>query len=401
MFDQAVQILALVSLALWLYLLLFRGAFWRADRVLDGAAPEPAAPEPMDWPPVIAVMPARNEAENVVEALGSLLDQDYPGPLRIILVDDNSADGTARLARHAFAGDRRLHVIAGAPLPAGWSGKMWAVSQGLGEIDRVLDAARFVLLCDADIHHGQGILRRLVAKAEGDGLGLVSLMARLPADRFWQGLLIPAFVFFFQKLYPFAWVADGARKTAAAAGGCMLVRRSVLRRIGGVGSIRAAIIDDCALAAAIKTHAPIWLGLAGSTAGGLRGLRGDGGLGDIWRMVTRTAFVQLKYSAILLGATVLGMTALYVLPPAALIYGAAGGDGFTGLIGLAAYASMVLAYGPTLGHYDRHFLCGLFLPVAALLFTLMTLDAARRHWLGRPPGWKGRPAHPQPEYGRK
>jgi hopene-associated glycosyltransferase HpnB len=392
LFDPAVQILALASLAAWLYLLLARGGFWRADRVLDEAIPRLA-----DWPPVIAVVPARNEAECVVRALRSLLDQDYPGALGVIVVDDNSTDGTGRLARRAFAGDDRLVVIDGAPLPAGWSGKMWAVNQGLERIAQVLDTARFVLLCDADIEHGEGNLRRLVGKAERDGLGLVSLMARLPAEGFWDGLLIPAFVFFFQKLYPFAWVADNARKTAGAAGGCMLVRRSVLAQIGGVGSIRRAIIDDCALAAAIKKHAPLWLGLSRST----RGLRPYGGLGDIWRMVTRTAFVQLNYSALLLAGTVLGMTALYLLPPAALIYGWASGSALLAFIGLAAWALMAGAYGPTLARYGRPFPFGLLLPLAAFLFTLMTLDAARRHWLGRPPGWKGRPNRAEPETGRK
>ena len=288
-------------------------------------------------------------------------------------------------------------VITGTPLLAGWSGKMWAVNQGLERIEGVLDAARFVLLCDGDIHHGPGNLRRLVDKAERNGLGLVSLMVRLPVSGFWDGFLIPAFVFFFQKLYPFAWVADGRRKTAGAAGGCMLVRRSVLAQIGGVGSIRSAIIDDCALAAEIKKHAPIWLGLSKST----RGLRGYGGLGDIWRMVTRTAFVQLNYSATLLGGTVLGMIALYCLPPGAVIYGLAGGGLTQALIGFAAWVLIALAYGPTLRLYGRNVLLGFLLPGAALMFTLMTLDAARRHWQGHPPAWKGRPNRAQPEAERK
>ncbi|MDP6173749.1 MAG: glycosyltransferase, partial [Rhodospirillales bacterium] len=366
MFDHPLQILALIPVAVWLYLLMGRGGFWRARSILAGDEPEPDR-----WPPVAAVIPARNEAPCVIQALGSLLGQDYPGGLNVILVDDNSEDGTGGLARQSFAGDGRLEVIDGASLEEGWSGKMWAVHQGLKRLEEAHPGARFVLLCDGDIQHGPDNLRRLVAKAEVESLGLVSLMARLPVVGFWDGLLIPAFVFFFQKLYPFAWVADAGRATAGAAGGCMLVRRGLLDKVGGVTAIRDAIIDDCALARLIKPHAPIWLGLGQAT----RGLRPYGGLGDIWRMVTRTAFVQLNYSALLLAGTVLAMLIIYIAPPAALIHGWVHGAWPMVLAGLLGWGLMILAYGPTLRRYGRNAVHGLLLPLAALLFTLMTLDA--------------------------
>lgn len=367
---------------LWAWLIWCRGGFWWADQFLadDARAADP-------WPAILAIVPARNEAETVLAALGSLLAQDYPGTLSVVLVDDASEDGTAELARRAFAGEARLHIVRTGTLPAGWTGKMWAVERGLAEIGRVLPEARFVLLTDADIEHDPANLTRLVAKAEDEALGLVSLMVRLKAETPWEKLLIPAFVFFFQKLYPFPWVNDPARRMAAAAGGCMLVRRSVLEAVGGMQPIRDAVIDDCALARAIKARAPIWLGLTQET----RSLRGYAALSGIWRMVARTAFVQLRFSALALAGTVIGMAVLYLAAPALAAAGALAGDGVLLAAGGAAWTLMAIAYRPTLKLYGQGLARAWLLPLAAFLYTLMTVDSARRHWTGNAPLWKGRP----------
>ncbi len=372
---------ALVGLAAWLYLVLFRGGFWRADQRLDARAPAPAA-----WPAVAAVIPARDEAAHVGSAVGALLAQDYAGPLRVVVVDDASTDGTADAARSAAPGDRRLDVIAGRPLAAGWTGKLWAVAQGLDHAGSVLPDARYVLLADADVALAPGELARLVATAEGEGLDLVSLMVRLNCTTPWERLLIPAFVFFFQKLYPFPAVNDPKRRTAAAAGGCMLVRRDALRRIGGIESIRDRVIDDCALAAAIKPGGPIRIALADET----RSLRTYGGLGGIWHMVARTAFVQLDNSPARLAAAVLAMTLVYLAPPVAAVAGAAAGDGMALAAGAAGWAVMAHCYRPTLGGYGEPAWRALLLPAAALLYICMTVDSARRSLAGGGNKWKGR-----------
>ena len=249
-------VIAVLSLGAWIYLLGFRGEFWRGRQrdELD----EPA--EPSAWPDVVAVVPARNEVDVIAQAVGSLRRQDYPGSFRIIVVDDNSEDGTADAAR-AAEGTHPLEVIAGAPLAEGWTGKLWAQSQGVARA--AASAPRYVLFTDADISHEKSNLRRLVARAEAGDLALTSLMARLMVRSGWERLLIPSFVFFFQMLFPFAWVNDPARRTAAAAGGCMLVTREALERAGGMAAIRNNIIDDCALARLIKPHGP---DLAGADA---------------------------------------------------------------------------------------------------------------------------------------
>jgi hopene-associated glycosyltransferase HpnB len=364
-----VSVAAALSLIVWLALLFFRGGFWRADQRLDTDMPEPDA-----WPAVVAVIPARNEAATIGRTVASLLGQDYPGAFSVIVVDDNSDDGTA-----AAAGvSDRLSVVSGKPLPAGWTGKLWAVHQGL---DHVTDAA-FVLLTDADIEHSPHSLRRLVAKAEEGGLDLVSLMVLLRCQRAWERLLIPAFVFFFQKLFPFSRVNDPTRPEAAAAGGCMLVRRAAFERAGGVEAIRDRLIDDCALAAAIKPGGPIWLGLTGD----VHSLRSYERLGEIWTMVARTAYEQLRRSPLALIGTVMGMAIIYLVPPLAV----ASGEGIAAACGLAAWLLMIAAYRPTLRLYGLPAWYGLMLPVAALLYTLMTVDSARRHRRGRGGAWKGR-----------
>lgn len=362
-------LLALLSLLAWGGLLLFRGGFWRADQRLNGASPDRE-----HWPGVVAVIPARDEAPTIGLTVASLLGQDYPGEVRVVVVDDNSTDGTARAA----GASDRLTVISGRPLEAGWTGKLWAQNQGLAEAARIMPEARYVLLTDADIEHDPANLRRLVDKAEWESLDLVSLMVRLRCESLWERLLIPAFVFFFQKLYPFRWVNDPEAGTAGAAGGCMLVRRTALERIGGLESIKGRLIDDCSLAARVKEGGAIWLGLAERT----RSLRTYESLGKIWRMVARTAFIQLDHSVLALIGTVLAMAVIYLAPPVALFGGHPAG--------VAPWLLMALAYRPTLALYGRPAWEGLLLPLAALLYTLMTLDSARRHWMGKGGGWKGR-----------
>ncbi len=370
-------VLAGLSLAVWIVLILARGGFWRADQRLDGGIPDREI-----WPDVVAVIPARNEAPTIGRTVASLLNQDYPGRLRVVVVDDNSDDGTA----NAACLGERVTVVDGKPLEEGWSGKMWALHQGLAAAREPGTEPRYILLTDADIEHAPANLRHLVNKAEWESLDLTSLMVRLRCESLWERLLIPAFVFFFQKLYPFPRVNDPDRATAGAAGGCMLVRGTALERIGGVESIRDALIDDCALAARIKEDGPIWLGLTGTT----RSLRAYETLAGIWRMVARTAFVQLGYSTWLLLGTVLGMVVIYALPPLAVGLGAAWGDAFALGWGFAAWLLMSIAYIPTLKLYARPAWTAVLLPVAAVLYTLMTIDSARRHWLGQGGTWKGR-----------
>ena len=375
------HVLAAVPVAVWLGLLFSRAGFWRADQWLDadGTTPDP-------WPSVVAVVPARDEAPTVGRAVASLLAQDYPGPFSVVVVDDASRDGTADVARAAADGDGRLCVVAAKPLAEGWVGKIWAMRQGLEAAFGGMPDAAFVLFTDADIEHQPAILRRLVAKAEGERLDLVSLMALLRCRSAWERLLVPAFVFFFQKLYPFPLVNDPARRPAAAAGGCMLARRHALDHAGGLEAIRGRLIDDCALAALLKGHGPIWIGLTRR----VRSLRPYDRLEDLWATVARTAFAQLGHSWMVLVATVLAMGVAYLVPPLAVVLGFVAGDPWLAASGLAAWLMMAAAYRPTLELYGQPAASALALPLAALMFTLMTVDAARRHGQGRGGAWKGR-----------
>ena len=372
---------AALALAAWLYLAILHGRFWRADQRLD-----PAPPPPSTWPEIVALIPARDEADVVGRAVASLLAQDYPGAVSVVLVDDRSTDGTAEAARAAAGGDARLTAIQAPPLEPGWTGKLWAMNAGLGHALRAHPEARFVLLTDADIAHERSALRRLVAKAEAERRDLVSLMVKLHCVGVWERLLIPAFVFFFQKLYPFPRVNDPGNRTAGAAGGCMLVRRTALARIGGLAPIKGALIDDCALARAIKAGGPIWLGLAEASAS----LRPYDGLGGIWRMVARTAFTQLRFSVLLLAGTVLGMAVLYAAPPIAAILGILSACWTMVALGAAGWLLMAALYRPTQRLYVRPAWESALLPVAALLYLLMTLSSAVAHWRGRGGAWKGR-----------
>lgn len=376
------ELLALLALAAWLYLAFRHGRFWQADQRLDSTV---AAP--IDWPSVAIVIPARDEADVIGRAVASHMAQDYPGPMHVIVVDDRSTDATATAAREAAgATEDRLTVTTAPSLPPGWAGKVAAMAAGAEEAARRMPGARFILFTDADIEHPKDNLRRLVAKAEAERLDLTSLMVMLTAQTFWERLLIPAFVFFFQKLYPFPLVNDPDNAMAGAAGGCMLVRRSALERIGGLAAIKGEIIDDCALARALKPGGPIWLGLSADA----RSLRPYGGLDGVRRMVARSAFTQLRYSAWLLAGCVLGMIVLYVVPPLAALEGLFDNEALLALAGAGAWATMALCYKPTLALYGRPAREALLLPVAAIFYVLMTLDSARAHWQGRGGAWKGR-----------
>jgi hopene-associated glycosyltransferase HpnB len=383
-----------LSLCVWLYLLFLHGRFWRCSERLD----QRVIPTPARWPAIAAVVPARDEEETIEAVLDSLLTQDYPGPLSVTLVDDRSSDRTAALAAAAGArhADRAtLTILTGAPLPPGWAGKLWALKQGIEAATRANPDTAFVFLSDADIAHDPTTLRLLVGKALADKRDLVSLMARLNCTTGWERLLIPAFIFFFQKLYPFPRANDDASRTAAAAGGCVLLRREALERIGGIGAIRGALIDDCTLARAIKTSGGgLWLGLAEGT----RSLRVYRSLRPIWMMVARSAFTQLRYSAPLLLGTVLGMILIYLVPPLLLLTLPLHGSATAAALGALAWVLMAVAYLPTLRYHRlpplQMLALALSLPVAAFLYLAMTVDSARQHWWGRGSRWKGR------DYGR-
>lgn len=376
---------ATASILIWCGLITLRGGFWRADVFLDV---DPAGT--VEWPDVIAVVPARNEAETIGPVVRSLVSSSYPGTFSVVVVDDHSEDGTGDIARKAAAaGNRSLSVVTAPELRPGWSGKLAAVAAGLAEAQERQPSARYVLLTDADILHPPDLLARLVAKAETQSLALVSLMALLDCRGFWGKLLVPPFVFFFQKLYPFPLVNDPAAGTAGAAGGCMLVRRDALDAIGGIRAIRGALIDDCALAAAIKHGPPrraIWLGLSRS----LTSLRDNRSIASIWSMVARTAFTQLQHSAVLLVLCLVGMAAVYLAGPAAAIVGVVEGAPFPALAGGAAWALSAFAFRPTVQLYRLSGLWAATLPLAALLYSLMTVSSAVAHWRGRGGRWKGR-----------
>jgi len=367
-------LLGATTLAVWIYLLAFRGSFWRMESRQQMDAPAPPLPG------VVAVIPARNEAEVVGQAIQSLVRQDYGGDFHIVLVDDGSSDGTADAARRA-AGNELLTVVRAAPLPDGWTGKLWAVSQGVAEAER--RAPEFLLLTDADITHPPSNLSDLVARAERDGYDLVSYMARLSCRTTAERALMPAFVFFFFLLYPPAWIRDPRRANAGAAGGCMLVRREALAHAGGIGAIRGAWIDDCALARAIKRRGgKVWLGASEQT----RSLRGYVDFGEAGRMISRSAFTQLHHSAWLLAATVAGLLVTYVAPPALVLVA----SGSARWLGAAAWLVMAFCYWPAVRFFVRPAYEAAGLPLVALFYLAATMHSAWQWWRGGGGRWKGR-----------
>jgi hopene-associated glycosyltransferase HpnB len=373
-------LIASTVLAIWLYLLVGRGLFWLGRERDDRTAPAQGP-----WPPVMAVIPARDEAECVGDTVALLLRQDYPGQFRVILVDDQSQDGTAGVAHAAAtalnAADR-LTVISGRSLPAGWTGKLWAQSQGVEAAEAAAEPPDYILFTDADIVYVPDELRKLVARARAGGTVLTSLMAKLRCESFAERMFVPAFIFFFQMLYPFAWANDPRRGTAAAAGGCMLVRRDALRAAGGMASIRNALIDDCALAKRLKAHGPIWIGLTE----GVQSVRAYPAIADIRKMVSRTAYAQLQYSPLILAGTVLALAVTYLLPVLLAIFA----GGWAQILGLAAWLLMALAFQPIVRFYRASPLWGLALPAIAATYMAFTLDSAYQHARGRGGMWKGR-----------
>jgi hopene-associated glycosyltransferase HpnB len=364
----------LLGVVIWAWLLFGHGAFWRSGPVLARVRPQCGLK-------ITIVIPARNEAEHIGEALSSLLAQTIDVELRILLVDDTSTDATGEIAQRLAEGDRRLRVIAGAPLPAGWTGKMWAVSQGLAEPEA--GDADYVLLTDADIVHAPGHVASLVAHAEAGRFGLVSEMVRLQCEAFAERATLPAFVFFFQMLYPFRWVNSAGTRTAAAAGGTMLVSQAALRAVDGVSRIRLALIDDVALAREVKAQGHrIWLGHGEEAVSQRRYTR----LEEVWDMIARTAYVQLGYSPLMLLGTCVGMLLMYVQPVVTALFAA----GWMRWAGIGCWAAMALAFQPTLRRYRRSPLWGAALPGIALFYLLATIASAVRFHRGKGGGWKGR-----------
>ncbi|MDE2364271.1 MAG: glycosyltransferase [Hyphomicrobiales bacterium] len=388
--------LALLTLAIWFTLVLARGNFWQARETDEQLPRYERAGRPQRLR-VTAIVPARNEADVIARSVKSLLAQDCDCDFDVIVVDDQSGDGTGGIALQAGGavdGSDRLTVLRGEAPPPGWTGKLNAMRRGLAHVEDRAQAVHapsgapafsspdYLFFTDADIEHEPDVLSRLLGGAVAERRVLVSLMAQLGCDSRAERWLVPAFVYFFDMLYPFAWVNDPRRATAAAAGGCMLVERAALERVGGLESIRSALIDDCALGAALKKTGPIFLGLTHR----VKSLRAYSRLADIRRMVVRSAYTELRHSPLRLAGAVLGMAATFLAPP--LLAGSA--DAATGLVALAAFALMVLSYRPMLRRYRLSAWRGLFLPVVAALYVAFTIESAFAHWRGKGGAWKGR-----------
>ncbi|MBY0304844.1 MAG: glycosyltransferase [Sphingomonas sp.] len=404
-----------IALAVWLVLVFGRHGFWlTAERDTRGLPSEPA-----QWPTVTAVVPARDEAEVIARSIGSLVAQEYPGDFRIILVDDNSSDGTAEIARgvagdaaaspspsgeglgvggasltesalvdsphpnpspkgEGLKGDNHLTILSGQPLAPGWTGKLWAVSQGIAAAGETPD---YLWLTDADIAHAPDTLRALVTRAVGDRRVLVTLMARLRCESLAERSLIPAFVWFFQMLYPFGAV-NAAKGVGAAAGGCMLAERAAMERAGGIAAIRNALIDDCAFGAIMKRQGRVWLGLTDRSVS----IRDYDSWGSVAAMISRSAYAQLGYSVLALFGTILGLALIYLGPVLLTLFG----EGYARWLGLGAWALMAIAFQPMLRFYHRSPLWGVALPGIALFYAGCTFASAWAYWRGRGGMWKGR-----------
>jgi hopene-associated glycosyltransferase HpnB len=378
---QLPLIIASIALAIWVYLIAGRGEFWRTPK-FDDLAPAPGF---MTWPFIAVVVPARDEAAGVSRCVTSILSQPYPGSLSMVLVDDQSQDGTAQIAAEAAAAigaSDRLTVLSGRPLPSGWTGKLWAVKQGLTLVESRPAAPDYVLLTDADIVYSGDVLMRLVARARNEQLAMTSVMAKLRCESFAEQYLIPAFIFFFAMLYPFAWVRNRNRETAAAAGGCILARWDALKDAGGIDAIRGSLIDDCALGARLKTQGPVWLGFSQE----IISVRASDTVSDVGRMISRSAYAQLRYSPAILFGTIMGMLIVYLLPVAVTLFG----HGLAAAFAATAWLLMALAFQPTLRYYGQSALWGPALPAIALAYMVFTVNSALQHFRGRGGMWKGR-----------
>jgi len=364
--------IALGALVLAIWLGLVATGFWTC-READENAPF-AAPDV--WPEVVAVVPARNEADVIARSIGSLLRQDYAGPFRVVLVDDNSGDGTGDLAR--ALGSDRLTVLRGAPLAAGWTGKLWAVHQGIA----AAGGARYLWLTDADIEHAPDTLTRLVGIAHGGGRRLVSFMALLSCRTWAEKWLVPAFIWFFMMLYPFNWINRPKGPISGAAGGCVLVEAEALAAAGGIGAMRGALIDDCTLGALIKKQGPIWLGLTRRSVS----IRPYADWREIGMMIARSAYAQLRYNPVMLAGTVLGLALMFGAP----LWLVFGGHGAGRVMGLIALGLMLGAYQPILGFYGRAPARAAALPLIALFYVSCTIYSAWAYYRGHGGMWKGR-----------
>jgi hopene-associated glycosyltransferase HpnB len=378
-------LLAGLALAVWVWLALLRGGFWQTDQRL------PDAPDPVEWPSVAVVVPARDEADMLPATLPTLVGQDYPGAVRIILVDDGSTDGTGEVAARFSPA---VTVVRPGPPPPGWTGKLWALAAGVdhavahAEQEReTANAPELLLFTDADVAHRPDSLSALVRAAVGYRLDLVSQMAKLRARTGWERIVVPAFVYFFALLYPFRWSNKAGAHTAAAAGGCSLVRRAALAAVGGVAAIRFEVIDDVALARTLKrAGSHIYLGLADR----VDSVRPYPTLASLWRMVARSAYAQLRHSVLLLAGTVFGLALVFLVPPVTTVVGAVTGDLTAPVLGGLAWLVMAGTYGPMLRYYGQPRLAALLLPFTATLYLAMTVDSAIQHYRGRGAAWKGR-----------
>lgn len=390
---------AALSCAIWIHLAIGRGRFWRGaenDQAMHEALPAHRRARAGRWPRVVAVIPARNEAELVGITVASLLGQRYEGDLSVIVVDDHSDDGTAEVAIAAAAGAgaaERLTVLSAPALPAGWTGKLWAVSHGVAHADGLSNPPEFLLLTDADIRYDGDAVAALVSSAVESRLVLSSLMVALRCESLAERTLIPAFVFFFQMLYPFAWVDQPGRRTAAAAGGCTLVRRSALQAAGGIASIRDALIDDCALAGRLKPQGPIRLALGEH----VQSLRAYPAFDDVRRMVVRSAYAQLRFSPSLLLLVAATMLVVFIAPVVLTV----AGDGWTRAIAGFTWALMALLFVPISRRYRVPAWWSVMLPAVAAVYLGFTIESAVQHSLGRGGMWKGRANTPTRAFVRK
>ncbi|MFI0370855.1 glycosyltransferase [Actinomadura sp. 1N219] len=378
-------VLALAALVGWLYLALGHGGFWKTGPLL------PPGTDPPEWPDVVAVVPARDEAAVLPETLPTLLTQRYPGDFTVVLVDDGSSDGTADTAEHLARDQANFRVVRAKDRPDGWAGKVWAMSEGV----RAAGEPEFLLFTDADIAYAPGTVTKLVRAATSEERTLVSQMATLSTRTGWERALVPAFVYFFAQLYPFRRVTRDGTRTAAAAGGCMLVRRAALAYAGGLAAIKNALIDDVALGRLIKRDGGrCRLDLSRDVVS----RRPYPRLSDLWTMVARSAYHQLRYSPALLAGTVLTLLLMYAVPPAATLAGLIGlalgakTAALTTTTGLLAWTIMAATYTPMLRFYCLSPLRAPALPLVALMYAAMTVDSARRHRTGKGGAWKGRTA---------
>jgi hopene-associated glycosyltransferase HpnB len=371
-----------ISLAIWVYLVGARGGFWRVRE------PQAFSLSGVPHRRIAVIIPARDEAEVIRQAIQSLLHQTYPGPFRIFLVDDESSDGTADVARTAAQENGKLEwltVIRSAPRPAGWTGKLWAISEGMREARTY--AADFYLLTDADVVHHPDSVSQLLARAESGAFDLVSLMVELHSQSFAERALIPAFVFFFFMLYPPRWVESNGHRTAAAAGGCILIRHNILEAVGGIARIRSEVIDDCALARVVKGGGGrLWLGITRETTS----IRKYLGWKEVGQMISRSAFTQLDYSTTLLAVTCLGMLLTFLAPPILSWFGE-----LTSALGLISWCLMTIAFVPTLRWYRQSPLLAPLLPLIAIFYLGATILSALQYWTGRGGAWKGRVQAPR------